>query len=94
MTTCGAGEWHSAGVFFATEGLGLVYFLYGCDTTMNDDAHVIAEMGLFPSTPSCIASLQALFTVQTLLAALSGETPQNRLVHLDMGVPSLENLLF
>lgn len=83
-----------AGVSFATEGLGLVRSLYGCDTTMNDDAHVIAEMGLFPSTPSCIASLQALFTVQTLLAALSGETPQNRLVHLDMGVPSLENLLF
>lgn len=77
------------GVSFVTEGFGLVRQMYG-DAPLNDDAKVIQEVGLLAPTASSVASLQALLTVQTLLASFQGKSiPLKRLIHLDLLVPSL-----
>lgn len=77
------------GVSFVTEGFGLVRQMYG-DAPLNDDAKVIQEVGLLAPTASSVASLQALLTVQTLLASFHGKSiPPKRLIHLDLLVPSL-----
>ena len=77
------------GVSFVTEGFGLVRQMYG-DAPLNDDAKVIQEVGLLAPTASSVASLQALLTVQTLLACFHGKSiPPKRLIHLDLLLPSL-----
>lgn len=77
------------GVSYVTEGYGLVRQMYG-DVPIKDDAKVIQEAGLFASTASSVASLEALLTVQTLLACFHGQDlPPKRLIHLDLLLPSL-----
>lgn len=81
------------GVSCVCEGPGLIQSMYGKDVGAGVDQGVLAEVGLFAPAPSLVASLQASFTIQTLLARCAGRSiPLKRLFHADLGVPCLREL--